>query len=125
MRTKLLKRPRKVCRLHFFHGSSFNETVDMEVICKFIRANSLISVMALPEAFRNPKLEFIVLSAENEHRAQRKTGVPCVNQSLMGTILHTDMTLMTLSKLRDEKPGKYENADGYKCGARRPCTAQT
>ena len=33
----------------------------MEVIRKFIDANSLMSIMALPEAFRNRKLEVIVL----------------------------------------------------------------
>lgn len=40
----------------------------MEVIRKFIDANSLMSIMALPEAFRNRKLEIIVLPTEQEIR---------------------------------------------------------
>lgn len=80
----------------------------MEVIRKLIDANSLMSIMALPEAFRNRKLEIIVLPAEEESRTQRKTDVPDIVQSLVGAIPHTDMTL---SELRDEKLGKYEAAD--------------
>ena len=80
------------------------EAADMEVIRKLIDANS----MALPEAFRNRKLEIIVFPAEEESRTQRKTDVPGIVQSLVGAIPHTDMTL---SELRDEKLGKYEAAD--------------
>ena len=42
----------------------------MEVIRKFIDANSLMSIMALPEAFRNRKLEIIVLPIEEGTVAQ-------------------------------------------------------
>ena len=80
----------------------------MEVIRKFIDANSLMSVMALPEAFRNRKLEVIVLPIEEEAVTQQKTDVPSIVQSLVGAIPHTDMTL---SELRDERLGKYEAAN--------------
>ena len=80
----------------------------MEVIRKFIDANSLMSVMALPEAFRNRKLEVIVLPTEEEAVTQQKTDVPSIVQSLVGAIPHTDMTL---SELRDERLGKYEAAN--------------
>ena len=80
----------------------------MEVIRKFIDANSLMSVMALPEAFRNRKLEVIVLPTEEEAVTQQKTDVPSIVQSLVGAIPHTDITL---SELRDERLEKYETAN--------------
>lgn len=80
----------------------------MEVIRKFIDANSLMSVIALPEAFRNRKLEVIVLPIEEEAVTQQKTDVPSIVQSLVGAIPHTDMTL---SELRDERLEKYETAN--------------
>lgn len=80
----------------------------MEVIRKFIDANSLMSVMALPEAFRNRKLEVIVLPTEEDAVTQQKTDVPSIVQSLVGAIPHTDMTL---SELRDERLEKYETAN--------------
>ena len=80
----------------------------MEVIRKFIDANSLMSVMALPEAFRNRKLEVIVLPTEEDAVTQQKTDVPSIVQSLVGAIPHTDITL---SELRDERLEKYETAN--------------
>ena len=65
----------------------------MEVIRKFIDAHSLMSVIALPEAFRNRKLEVIVLPIEEEAVTQQKTDVPSIVQSLVGAIPHTDITL--------------------------------
>ncbi len=80
----------------------------MEVIRKFIDANSLMSIMTLPEAFRNRKLEIIVLPTDEETVTQQKTDVPTIVQSLVGAIPHTDMAL---SELRDERLGKYEAAN--------------
>lgn len=79
----------------------------MEVIRKFIDANSLMSIMALPETFRNRKLEIIVLPTDEGVPVQRKADVPGIVQSLVGSIPYTDMTL---SELRDERLGKYETA---------------
>ena len=80
----------------------------MEVIRRFIDANSLMSIMALPEAFRNRKLEIIVLLTEEDATTQHKSDVAGIVQSLVGAIPHTDMTL---SELRGERLGKYEAAD--------------
>ena len=80
----------------------------MEVTRKFIDANSLMSIMALPETFRNRKLEIIVLPTEEETTTQQKPDVAGIVQSLVGAIPHTDMTL---SELRDERLEKYETAN--------------
>ena len=56
----------------------------MEVIRKFIDANSLMSIMALPEAFRNRKLEVIVLPTDEESAIQQKPDVAGIVQSLVG-----------------------------------------
>ena len=80
----------------------------MAVIRKFIDANSLMSIRALPEAFRNRKLEIIVLPTEEETTTQQKPDVAGIVQSLVGAIPHTDMTL---SELRDERLGKCEAAN--------------
>ncbi len=80
----------------------------MEAIRKFIDANSLMSIMTLPEAFRNRKLEVIVLPADEAAPARQKADVAGIVQSLVGAIPQTDLTL---SELRDERLGKYEAAN--------------
>lgn len=80
----------------------------MEVVRQWINANRLMSVMALPEAFRGRKLEVIVLPAEDPAPAQRKADIPLIVQSLVGAIPHTDQTL---SELREERLEKYEAID--------------
>ena len=80
----------------------------MEVIRKFIDASALMSIMALLEAFRNRKLEIIVLPADDDTPVQQKADVEDVVQSLVGAIPYTGLTL---AELRDEKLGKYEAAD--------------
>lgn len=81
----------------------------MEVIRKFIDANSLMSIMTLPEAFRNQKLEIIVLPAnEPEQTSEEQTkDIQTIVQSLVGSIPHTDLSL---NELRDERLKKYEAA---------------
>ncbi len=81
----------------------------MEVIRKFIDANSLMSIMTLPEAFRNQKLEVIVLPAdESEQVSEGQTkDIHSIVQSLVGSIPHTDLSL---NALRDERLKKYEAA---------------
>ncbi|MBD5160746.1 MAG: hypothetical protein HDT14_01720 [Oscillibacter sp.] len=80
----------------------------MEVIRKFIDANALMSIMALPEAFRNRKLEIIVLPTDEDTPVQQKADVEDVVQSLVGAIPYTGLTL---SELRDERLGRYEAAN--------------
>jgi len=80
----------------------------MEVIRKFIDAKSLMSIMTLPEAFQNRKLEIIVLPTDEDMPARQKADVADIVQSLVGAVPHTDLTL---SELRDERLGKYEAAN--------------
>ncbi len=80
----------------------------MEVIRKFIDANALMSIMALPEAFRDRKLEIIVLPTDEDTPTQQKADVEDVVQSLVGAIPYTGLTL---SELRDERLGRYEAAN--------------
>lgn len=80
----------------------------MEVIRKFVDANALMSIMALPEAFRDRKLEIIVLPTDEDTPVQQKADVEDVVQSLVGAIPYTGLTL---SELRDERFGRYEAAD--------------
>jgi len=80
----------------------------MEVIRKFIDAKSLMSIMPLPEAFQNRKLEIIVLPTDEDTPARQKADVSDIVRSLVGAIPHTDLTL---SELRDERLRKYETAN--------------
>ncbi len=81
----------------------------MEVIRKFIDANSLMSIMPLPEAFRNQKLEVIVLPADEQEQAseEQTKDIQNIVRSLVGSIPHTDLSL---NNLRDERLKKYEAA---------------
>ncbi len=80
----------------------------MEAIRKFIDASALMSIMALPEAFRNRKLEIIVLPADEDTPVQQRADMADVVQPLVGAIPYTDLTL---SELRDERLGKFEAAN--------------
>ena len=80
----------------------------MEAIRRFIDANSLMSVIALPEAFRNRKLEIIVLPTEETASVQQKADIADIVQSMVGAVPHTDLKL---SELREERLGKYEAAN--------------
>ena len=80
----------------------------MEVVRKFVDANRLMSIMTLPEAFQNRKLEIIVLPTDEEVPVSRKADVAGIVQSLVGAIPHTDLTL---SELRNERLEKYETAN--------------
>ena len=81
----------------------------MEVIRKFIDANSLMSIMALPEALRNQRLEVIVLPADEQEQVseEQTKDVQNIVQSLVGSIPHTDLSL---NELRNERLKKYEAA---------------
>ena len=81
----------------------------MEVVLKYIDADSLMTVMKLPEKFRNRKLEVIILPAEEQEKTSRKAvEIEQALQSLIGSIPYTDMTL---KELREERLRKYENID--------------
>lgn len=80
----------------------------MEVVRRFIDASSLMSVMALPETFRNRRLEVIVLPAEEHASKAQEIDVKAVVESLVGAIPYTDLSL---SELREERLSKYEAAN--------------
>lgn len=80
----------------------------MEVVRRFIDASSLMSVMALPETFKNRRLEVIVLPAEEHAPNAKETDVKAVVESLIGAIPYTDLSL---AELREERLSKYEAAD--------------
>ncbi len=77
----------------------------MEVIRKFIDANSLMSIMTLPETFRNQKLEVIVLPADEQTPVKQEESTQDIVQSLIGAIPHTSLSL---KELRNERLEKYE-----------------
>jgi len=79
----------------------------MEVVRKFIDASSLMSIMTLPETFKNRKLEVIVLPTDEHVSTDQTEDVQSIVQSLIGAIPHTDLSL---SELREERLGKYEVA---------------
>ena len=68
----------------------------MEVIRKFIDASSLMSIMALPETFRNRKLEIIILPTNEDTSVQQKANLTGIVQSLVGAIPYTDPRKRTL-----------------------------
>lgn len=78
----------------------------MEAIRKYIDASSLITVMALPETFKNRKLEVLVFPMEEQE--SEKTDIESVVQSLIGAIPATGMSL---EEMREERRLKYETVD--------------
>lgn len=83
--------------------------IKMEVVRKYVDADSLMAVMKLPENFRNRKLEVIILPAEEQQKtSKRAADIDHALQSLVGAIPYTDMSL---EELREERLKKYENID--------------
>jgi len=80
----------------------------VEVIRKFVDAERLMSIMTLPEAFKNRKLEVIVLPADEQIPAGQTKDIQSVVQSLIGAIPYTSLSL---KELREERLGKYEAVD--------------
>lgn len=80
----------------------------MEAIRRYIDASSLMSIMALPETFKNQKLEVLVFPTEEQQSKKEKIDIESVVQSLIGVIPDVDMTL---EELREERRQKYETVD--------------
>lgn len=79
----------------------------MEVVRQFIDAKKLMSVLSLPDAFRDRKLEVIVLPAEESERAEAKKGeIENIVDSLVGSIPDNGMTL---NEYRLERLSKFVN----------------
>ena len=78
----------------------------MEAIRKYIDASSLMAVMALPETFKNRKLEVLIFPTEEQE--PEKANIASVVQSLIGAIPATDLSL---AEMQEERRRKYETAD--------------
>lgn len=79
----------------------------MEVVRKFIDASSLMSIMSLPETFKNRKLEVIVLPTDEQVSVAQTEDVQNIVESLIGSIPYTNLSL---NELREERLEKYETA---------------
>lgn len=75
----------------------------MEAIHRFVDADSLMSIMSLPEAFMNRKLEVIILPADEQIPVEQSEDIPAIVESLIGAIPHTDLSLNVLREERLEK----------------------
>jgi hypothetical protein len=81
----------------------------MEVVRKYVDGNSLMSVISLPEHFRNHKLEVIIMPAEEEERPKMSDSrIDSAIQTLLGAVPYTEKSL---SELREERLQKYETID--------------
>ena len=78
----------------------------MEFVRQYVDANALASVVALPESFRNQKVELIVLPLLNKQTAS--VDVSAIVDSLTGAIPQSDKTL---DEWREERLKKYETVD--------------
>ena len=78
----------------------------MEAIRKYIDASSLMAVMALPETFKNRKLEVLIFPTEEQET--EKADIASIVQSLIGAITATDLSL---AEMQEERRRKYEAAD--------------
>ena len=65
----------------------------MEAIRRYIDASSLMSIMPLPETFKNRKLEVLVFPTEEQEAKEEKIDIESVVQSLIGVIPDVEMTL--------------------------------
>lgn len=81
----------------------------MEVVRRFVDASKIMSVIPLPEALRNRKLEVIVLPAEETVETVKKNAkIESLVDSLTGIIPDNGMSL---ADYRAERLGKYEIVD--------------
>jgi hypothetical protein len=81
----------------------------MEVVRKYVDGNSLMTVIPLPEHFRNHKLEVIIIPAEDEMKPEPNVSrIDSAIQALTGAVPYMDMSL---AELREERLQKYENID--------------
>lgn len=80
----------------------------MEAVRKYIDASSLMSIMTLPETFKNRRLEVLVFPTEEQETVSDKIDIKETVQSLVGAIPGTDMSL---DEFRDERHKKYETVD--------------
>ena len=79
----------------------------MEAVRRYVDSDSLMSVLSLPEKYRNRQLEVIVIPVE-EIKLSKKEIVDNAIKELIGSVPYTDMTL---EEIRAERLKKYEITD--------------
>lgn len=79
----------------------------MEVVRKIVNASQLLSVIPLPEAFKNKKLEVIIIPAEDSVE-KNKREIEAAVDFLTGSISDEGMEL---EDYRNERLKKYEAAN--------------
>lgn len=80
----------------------------MEVIREYVDADRLSTVIALPESFKNRKVEVIVLPMSKQKKEKTAADIPGTIRSLVGAIPPTPLSL---DELRSERLQKYEILD--------------
>lgn len=83
----------------------------MEVVRKYMDAKSLMSIMALPEAFHNRRLEVIVLPVEEPEKEKTATESAEIDRALSVLAGAVPYTELSLEELREERLKKYEAID--------------
>lgn len=79
----------------------------MEAVRRYVDSDELMSILSLPEKYRNHKLEIIVIPSEEKHLTEKSEKSKILN-SLIGAIPTTNLSL---EELRNERLKKYEIDD--------------
>ncbi len=79
----------------------------MEAIRRYVEAEELMTILSLPEQYRNRKLEVIVIPSDEKILAEKNEKSEIL-KSLVGSIPYTDFSL---DELRNERIKKYETID--------------
>ena len=79
----------------------------MEAVRRYVESDELMTILSLPEEYRNQRLEVIVIPTE-EKTIISKDEKNKIIASLVGSIPYTSLSL---EELRDERLKKYEDID--------------
>ena len=83
----------------------------MEAVRRYVEAEELMTILSLPEQYRNYDLEVIVIPTNLKTKKIKKEKKGEILESLVGSIPFTNLSL---EELRNERIKKYENIDWYK-----------
>ena len=70
----------------------------MEAVRRYVNSDELMSILSLPEKYRNHKREIIVIPAEEKHLTEKSEKSKILN-SLIGAIPTTNLSLEELEKI--------------------------
>ena len=77
----------------------------MEVVREYVDADRLSTVIALPESFKNQRVEVLVLPLPNQETKKKASDISSTLRSLVGAIPSTPLSL---EELRSERLQKHE-----------------